>query len=193
DAYFGNRQNSAADFRIYGGPSDIFYLDIIRVSDVQPLWFPVAVIDAVPTSGQPPLEVNFDASNSSDPDGTIVGYEWDFDNDGTVDSTAVTDSYTYLTEDDYIARLTVTDDNGLTGTTSVMISVAIVTVPSDLDRDGDVDHEDFGLFQICLSGDGTLYGEGCEIADLDSDLDVDENDFAILEGCMNGANKSPGC
>ena len=32
----------------------------------------------------------------------------------------------------------------------------VVVVPGDLDRDEDVDQEDFGYFQTCLTGDGFL-------------------------------------
>ena len=40
---------------------------------------PVAIFTASPISGNAPLEVNFNASDSFDPDGTIVKYAWDFD------------------------------------------------------------------------------------------------------------------
>jgi hypothetical protein len=35
DAYFGNRQNNGADFRIFGGVGTTFYLDMIQVSAAQ--------------------------------------------------------------------------------------------------------------------------------------------------------------
>jgi hypothetical protein len=45
---------------------------------------PVAVFSA-PSTTLVNQEVTFDASGSSDTDGTIVGYRWDFDSDGTFD------------------------------------------------------------------------------------------------------------
>lgn len=51
---------------------------------------PLAIFIATPTTGEAPLIVSFDASGSSDPDGTISQYEWDFENDGTIDATGVT-------------------------------------------------------------------------------------------------------
>ena len=81
---------------------------------------PVAVISANTTSGSSPLMVVFDGSNSYDP-GTIVSYLWDF-GDGTF-STSAAPSRTFSEEGDHIVTLTVTDDDGLTGTTSTVIRV----------------------------------------------------------------------
>ena len=39
---------------------------------------PVASFTAAPTSGEAPLNVDFDASASSDSDGSIVDFAWDF-------------------------------------------------------------------------------------------------------------------
>ena len=66
-------------------------------------------------------------------------------------------------------------------------------IPGDFDGDRDVDQEDFGHLQRCLSGDGILARPGCEEADLDSDSDVDANDFGLFQTCMGGPNRSPSC
>jgi hypothetical protein len=59
----------------------------------------------------------------------------------------------------------------------------------DADRDGDVDQEDFGEFQRCLTGPGRVQMDPtCASARLDSDADVDRDDFTILLNCMSGAN-----
>lgn len=63
--------------------------------------------------------ITFDPSGSSDPDGTIVLYEWDFDGDGVYDhstATPSTVSYTYTTPGTYTVTLRVTDNDGLTDT-----------------------------------------------------------------------------
>ena len=84
---------------------------------------PVAVFVPDPTSGASPLTVDFDASASYDPDGTVVDYSWDFGDGAT--GTGMTTSHTFATTTDktYTVRLTVTDDGGKSATTSVGISV----------------------------------------------------------------------
>jgi len=195
DAYFSNRQNGGADFRIFGGVGNTFYLDFVRVSTDNPgLILPVAIIDANQTSGWVPLEVNFDGSGSFDNDGNIVTYEWDFDNDGNIDATAATASYTYNIADIYTAKLIVTDNDNLSD--SATIEITVNTVIPDFNGDGDVDQEDFGHLQACMTGH-TLGppATGCENADLDGDDDVDMSDFDIFDNCMRGPDipANPNC
>jgi len=65
--------------------------------------------------------VTFDASGSSDPDGTIVSYEWDF-GDGLVGTDVVT-THTYESAGTFNVTLTVTDDLGATDTLQQEITV----------------------------------------------------------------------
>ncbi|MCB1218927.1 PKD domain-containing protein, partial [bacterium] len=67
-----------------------------------------------PQSGNVPLEVEFDASASTDPDGTIVSYAWDFNNDGLIDdnSTDPVLQHTFVDAGQFTVRLTVTDNEG---------------------------------------------------------------------------------
>lgn len=86
---------------------------------------PVAVLIATPQNGDAPLTVSFDASGSSDPDGNIVKYEFDFEGDGNfVDNgTNPLASWTYNVVDSFTAVLRVTDDQGATDMDSVAINV----------------------------------------------------------------------
>jgi glucose/arabinose dehydrogenase len=64
-----------------------------------------------------PTTMNFDASESSDPDGdTPLTYEWDFTSDGTFDATGVTASHDYVTPGKYTATLKATDSKGASDT-----------------------------------------------------------------------------
>ncbi len=82
---------------------------------------PVAVASASVSSGAAPLAVVFSSAGSTDPDGTIVGYHWDFGNGAS--STAATPAYTYSSPGAFTATLTVTDNGALTHSASVIINV----------------------------------------------------------------------
>lgn len=82
---------------------------------------PVAVASADIYSGKAPLLVTFDSSASTDPDGTIAGYSWDF-MDGN-SSTEINPSHEFSNPGTYIVTLTVTDDQGMQASTSIDITV----------------------------------------------------------------------
>ncbi|MEV6524161.1 PQQ-dependent sugar dehydrogenase [Longispora sp. NPDC051575] len=82
---------------------------------------PVAALTATPDHGPAPLTVAFDAGGSTDPDGDPLTYQWDFQNDGTVDATGVTASFVYPTPGDRTAKLTVTDPAGASASTSTVV------------------------------------------------------------------------
>ncbi len=73
-----------------------------------------------------PLQVSVDAATSSDVDGTIVSYGWDF-GDGKV-ATGRTATNTYAAAGTYAVRLTVTDDDGATGTVTRQVTVPAAAV-----------------------------------------------------------------
>jgi PKD repeat protein len=75
---------------------------------------PDAGFSATPTSGPAPLTVTFTDSSTAY-DAPIALYQWDFDNDGTIDSTAQNPVHIY-NEGLYSVALTVTDSDGDTNT-----------------------------------------------------------------------------
>lgn len=84
-------------------------------------------------SAEEGVQVNFDASESYDPDsdGSIVAYGWDWDNSGTYnDATGVTAANTWNTAGTYTVGLQVTDNDGAASTDEV--TVTVVTAGSNL-------------------------------------------------------------
>jgi len=65
----------------------------------------------------------FDASVSFDPDGAITGYDWDPDGDGATDATGAQVDYTYGEPGRYDATLTVTDNEGASGSVTRPVRV----------------------------------------------------------------------
>src|SRR4030042_1689812 len=73
------------------------------------------------------LEISVDGSGSYDSDGTIVSYAWDF-GDGASARGAIA-SHTYATDGTYLVTLTVTDNEGLTGSDSKSGTVSHEMIP----------------------------------------------------------------
>ena len=69
-----------------------------------------------PAFDYPPLNVHFDGSASSSPNGAITDYTWDFD-DGSTDTGASVD-HTFIDKGTYGVTLTVTDSSGAVGSTT---------------------------------------------------------------------------
>jgi len=83
---------------------------------------PTAVIATNGTNGAAPFTVAFNGSASTDSDGTIAGYLWDF-GDGKIGSGA-TAVHSYADPGTYTAMLTVTDNRGATGVSSLVIAIS---------------------------------------------------------------------
>ncbi len=83
---------------------------------------PTARFTASLNSGVAPLAVNFNASASSDNDGQIISYHWNFGDGQT--SNNITASHTFTNPGSYTITLTVTDNNGAKNNTSQTIVAA---------------------------------------------------------------------
>jgi PKD repeat protein len=84
----------------------------------------VTVSDAAPTaaftSSCAGLACSFDGSTSTDADGTVSSYAWQF-SDGA--GSGVTPTHTFSSAGDYSVTLTVTDNRGVTGTSTSVLTV----------------------------------------------------------------------
>ncbi|MFJ7996099.1 ThuA domain-containing protein [Streptomyces sp. NPDC096310] len=96
---------------------------IYRIDHVGDDRLPEARTTATPDTGAAPLTVAFSSAGSGLPGGQPVRYAWDFDGDGTTDSTEANPSHVYRDKGRFTARLTVTGPGGLTG-----LSVQEITV-----------------------------------------------------------------
>ena len=97
---------------------------------------PIASATGAPTSGNAPLSVSFNGSGSSAPNSAIVSYAWNFGDDNS--GSGVTTTHTYTVGGTYTATLTVTDNNGLSDSANVIITVTQPPVTSTM-HIGDLD------------------------------------------------------
>ncbi len=101
--------------------------------------------------------VTFNASNSYDPDGTIVNYFWDFGDGNTGTGELV--SHAYTDNRSYFVTLTVTDNDGATDTDNTRITVInSLPVASFTSSPGTVNTNEFFSFDASGSydPDGTI-------------------------------------
>ena len=82
---------------------------------------PQAAFSATPETGTAPLAVVFDAASSSDVDGIIQAYTWDF-GDGDISSGQVV-NHTFTSSGTFTVTLLVVDDRGAADVTSTIINV----------------------------------------------------------------------
>jgi PKD repeat protein len=98
---------------------------------------PTASVTVTPLTGPAPLTITGDASTSSDLEGPLASYAWDF-GDGTTASSVIT-SHTYPSAGSYLLTLTVTDLEGASASASTTILVSSTanqppTVDAGLDQ-----------------------------------------------------------
>ncbi len=96
---------------------------------------PTAIINLGLSEGDgAPDLLNFDARGSSDSDGTIVEYQWDFGDPTSTDNTSTktddsTIGHTYNTPGNYTVTLIVIDNDGGTNTTTESITITEANRP----------------------------------------------------------------
>ncbi len=111
-----NRVDAAGRPRLTGAAIDV------GAYENQGDFEPIARFSATPDAGLPTLNVTFDAAASTDADGSITHYLWDF-GDGTQTAGSAQTAHSYSQLGLYRATLTVQDNSGYTNTASKTITV----------------------------------------------------------------------
>ena len=113
--------------------TDYYYRMEVRLvaTNIQIGKLPVAFFTYSPSDPVVGETVTFDASPSYDPNETIVSYAWDF-GDGT-SSTGMTTTHTFAAAETYTVTLIVTNDAGLTDTTTATVTVSRVALDVEVD------------------------------------------------------------
>ena len=111
------------------GQGSVYFADAgnLRVRKIENK-LPTASINASPLGGKVPVTVSFDGSQSSDPDGQITSYAWEFGDGGSASGATV--SHQYAKPGTFTAKLTVTDDSGATTSTTKAIAVSARSAPT---------------------------------------------------------------
>ncbi|MBN8678984.1 MAG: PKD domain-containing protein [Chitinophagales bacterium] len=107
--YLGNNPNNGQADELRMGASYACVAPDPNVAVNQP---PNAAFAFTPASGIAPLQISFDGTPSSDPDGFITAYSWDF-GDGSAPVSGGLVNHTFTALGNLNVRLTVTDSEGL--------------------------------------------------------------------------------
>lgn len=114
---------------------------------------PHASAAASPTSGPLPLQVNFDARQSGDPDGDALQFDWDF-GDGSSHAKTAQAMHVYGTPGSYTATLTVSDGRGGSDTATAQIHAGSSAPAASIDSPAP--DRQFGVGEpIALTGHAT--------------------------------------
>jgi glucose/arabinose dehydrogenase/PKD repeat protein len=143
-----------------GFNNQLYYLSLANPVGLHSISFtgganrrPNAVAHAAPTNGSLPLDVQFDGSESTDPDGDTITYEWDF-GDGSPRGSGPTTTHRYQTAGTYTATLEVADPAGATDMQEIRIDAG--NLPPAPSIDGPSADKRFAVREsISLSGSAT--------------------------------------
>ena len=114
---------------------------------------PTAGFTYSPTAPNAGTPVQFDASASADPDGTVISYAWSFGDGGTGVGALVT--HAYSATGSYTVQLTVTDNGGATGHVSRLVTVSAPEVPPAMGTTGGIYVWGVTRWHVTVNADAT--------------------------------------
>jgi len=142
----------------------------------------VEVVSNIPPEAEPGMDktaytnqvLQFNGSNSTDSDGNIISYFWDFGDTNNAAGVALT--HTYTSPGTYTVNLTVTDDDGAEDSDILTVTVYLA---GDVNHDGCVNIYD--LAKIAVAGDSATGDSRFNPdADFNNDGMIDFDDLALL-------------
>lgn len=123
----GSGDPSTTGYTAYGSLGQYLISGTVAApTSLRTLVAPVAAVRTSSQSGTAPWVVTLDGSTSTDADGWIASWNWNF-GDGTQGTGSVV-THTYANAGSYVATLTVTDNDGLTSSASFNLSAQAATV-----------------------------------------------------------------
>ena len=122
---FGREMAGPVDLVSEPGTGDLVYATlgsqgVFRLRYLGASMPPIAVASAEPAFGPGDLLVTLTAEGSNDPEGQALTYSWDLGDGNAADGSVVQHDYTGVGS--YLARVTVTDTEGLSDTAEVLIT-----------------------------------------------------------------------
>lgn len=108
---------------------------------------------------------------------------------GEADSLAVIYDTSALPLGVHRASIHVTDAVAINSPQTIVVTVFVdkLVIPGDFDDDLDVDMDDWGRMQTCLTPSGSEQNDpACAAALFDDDMDVDQSDVVKFIGCLSG-------
>jgi PKD repeat protein len=132
--WWGTSNETAIQEHIYDHYDDHDVGEVIYTPYLVP---PVANFTFSPETPYAYEGVTFDASTSFNPHGSIINYTWNFDDGNITTTTPPVIMHMYTTPDDYNVTLTVTDEFGLTDSTSAIVAVLEDDTPPTTSDDYD--------------------------------------------------------
>jgi PKD repeat protein len=131
------------------GPDGLLYYIVFTRGEVRRFRYggPTAVASGNPTSGYAPLNVQFDGSESSGPEGSpLTSYLWEFGDGASSTLVAPVHQYNPSAVTTYSARLTVTDSTGATD--SAVVPITVGSTPPQPTISTPADGTDLGIGQV---------------------------------------------
>lgn len=126
--------------------------------EVNPNKGPVADFTMIPSPGFINIPVSFDASASSDEDGQIVSYEWNFGDGGTNITDEKQIEHIYTAPGTYTVTLKVKDNDDDYGEAKKEITVGIPQLDCKISPTCPFDDYEFGAWVIALSSPSNAHG-----------------------------------